>query len=85
MKALIVSVILTVLMTGSKFIDSESAFQFKDKNKYTIVIHGGVGTISKDMPDSIKQDYLKKKVRCPYCGYKILYKPRTINTKVPAI
>ena len=59
MKALIVSVILTVLMTGSKFIDSESAFQFKDKNKYTIVIHGGVGTISKDMPDSIKQDYLK--------------------------
>src|SRR3990172_10630592 len=59
MKALIVSVILTVLMTGSKFIDSESAFQLKNQNKYTIVIHGGVGTISKDMPDSIKQDYLE--------------------------
>ena len=33
----------------------------------------------------IKQDYIKKKVRCPYCGYKILYKPRIINTKVQAI
>lgn len=33
----------------------------------------------------IKQDYLKKKVRCPYCGYKILYKPRAVTTKVKAI
>lgn len=32
----------------------------------------------------IKEDYLKKKVRCPYCGSKILFKPRTISTKVKA-
>ncbi len=29
-------------------------------------------------------DYLKKKVRCPYCGSKILFKSRSILTKVKA-
>ena len=33
----------------------------------------------------IKQEYLKKKVRCPYCGSKILYKPKTVSTKVEAV
>ena len=33
----------------------------------------------------IKQDYIKKKIRCPYCGYKILYKPKIVTTKVQAI
>lgn len=32
----------------------------------------------------IKEDYLKKKIRCPYCGSKILYKPRTVSSKVKA-
>ncbi|MBI1973162.1 DNA-directed RNA polymerase subunit P [Candidatus Woesearchaeota archaeon] len=32
----------------------------------------------------IKQDYVKKKIRCPYCGYKILYKPRTTTVKILA-
>ncbi|MEK6903401.1 MAG: DNA-directed RNA polymerase subunit P [Nanoarchaeota archaeon] len=32
----------------------------------------------------IKPDYVKKKIRCPYCGYKVLYKPRTISVKVKA-
>jgi beta-aspartyl-peptidase (threonine type) len=59
MKAAIILIISIVLITGSKFSDSESALQLKTQNKYTIVIHGGVGTINKDMPDSIKQDYLK--------------------------
>ena len=31
----------------------------KDHPRYTIVLHGGVGTISKDMPDSLKVEYLK--------------------------
>jgi len=30
----------------------------QDNKKFVIVIHGGVGTISKELPDSIKQDYL---------------------------
>jgi len=33
----------------------------------------------------VKQDYTKKKIRCPYCGSKILYKPRIISRKVKAI
>lgn len=59
MKAVLVSVILAILLIGSRLIGSNSVSQSKDQNKYTIVIHGGVGTISREMPDSIKQDYLK--------------------------
>lgn len=33
----------------------------------------------------VKQDYTKKKIRCPYCGSKILYKPRIISRKVKAV
>ncbi|OIO62912.1 DNA-directed RNA polymerase subunit P [Candidatus Woesearchaeota archaeon CG_4_10_14_0_2_um_filter_33_10] len=29
-------------------------------------------------------NYLRKKIRCPYCGSKILFKPRTTITKVKA-
>ncbi len=32
----------------------------------------------------IKEEYIKKKIRCPYCGSKILYKPRVISSKVKA-
>jgi len=32
----------------------------------------------------IKQSYLKKKVRCPYCGSKILFKPRVESATVKA-
>ena len=28
--------------------------------------------------------YIKKKIRCPYCGSKIIYKPRIISSKVKA-
>ncbi len=33
----------------------------------------------------IKKDYIKKKIRCPYCGYKILVKERTVPVDVKAI
>ncbi len=33
---------------------------------------------------TVSPDYLRKKVRCPYCGSKILYKQRTTITKVKA-
>jgi DNA-directed RNA polymerase subunit RPC12/RpoP len=33
----------------------------------------------------IKQEYLKKKVRCPYCGSKVLYKPKTVSSKIKAV
>ena len=28
----------------------------------------------------VGENYLRKKVRCPYCGSKIIYKPRSIVT-----
>ncbi|MDD5133159.1 MAG: DNA-directed RNA polymerase subunit P [Candidatus Nanoarchaeia archaeon] len=33
----------------------------------------------------VKEEYAKRKIRCPYCDSKILYKPRTISSKVKAI
>jgi len=33
----------------------------------------------------IKEEYIKKKIRCPHCGSKIIYKTRTMTTKVKAI
>ncbi|MBL7147499.1 MAG: DNA-directed RNA polymerase subunit P [Nanoarchaeota archaeon] len=33
----------------------------------------------------VKQEYTKKKIRCPYCGSKILYKPRTTSSVVEAV
>jgi DNA-directed RNA polymerase subunit RPC12/RpoP len=34
---------------------------------------------------NINADYLKKRIRCPYCGSKIIFKPRTRSTTVKAI
>lgn len=32
----------------------------------------------------LKQSFLRKKIRCPYCGSKILYKQRTTIAEVKA-
>ncbi|MBW2992207.1 DNA-directed RNA polymerase subunit P [Candidatus Woesearchaeota archaeon] len=32
----------------------------------------------------VSQDYLRNSIRCPYCGSKMLFKPRTTVTKVKA-
>jgi len=34
---------------------------------------------------NIDPEYIRKKIRCPYCGCKILFKPRTTITKVKAV
>jgi len=33
----------------------------------------------------VKDEFVKKRVRCPYCGSKILFKPRVTNSKVKAV
>ncbi|MDO8661383.1 MAG: DNA-directed RNA polymerase subunit P [Candidatus Woesearchaeota archaeon] len=33
----------------------------------------------------VSQELMGKRVRCPYCGSKILFKPRTTSAKVKAI
>ena len=37
-----------------------------------------------DCRKEVKDEYVKRKVRCPFCGSKILYKTRTISSKVKA-
>ena len=34
---------------------------------------------------TIKPEYVKKKIRCPYCGLKILYKSRVVTAKLKAV
>ena len=43
-----------------------------EQHKFTILLHGGVGTISRDMPDSIKIDYLLSLTNALSLGKKIL-------------
>ena len=38
-----------------------------------------------DCQKEIKSELVKKRVRCPYCGSKILYKPRVTSAVVEAI
>ena len=37
-----------------------------------------------DCGKRVKEEYIKKKVRCPYCGSKILFKPRAVSSEVKA-
>jgi DNA-directed RNA polymerase subunit RPC12/RpoP len=37
-----------------------------------------------DCNKKVSLEYIKKKVRCPYCGSKMLFKPRLVSTKVKA-
>jgi DNA-directed RNA polymerase subunit RPC12/RpoP len=32
----------------------------------------------------VGDEYVSKRVRCPYCGSKMLFKPRAVMTKVKA-
>lgn len=38
-----------------------------------------------DCQKEIKSETVKKRVRCPYCGSKILYKPRTVSSVTEAV
>lgn len=33
---------------------------------------------------AVSDEYIRKRVRCPYCGSKILVKPRMVPTKIKA-
>lgn len=37
-----------------------------------------------DCRKDVDPTYLKKKIRCPYCGSKMIFKPRTRPTRVLA-
>jgi DNA-directed RNA polymerase subunit P len=38
-----------------------------------------------DCQKEIKFELVKKRVRCPYCGSKILYKPRVSSSVIDAV
>jgi DNA-directed RNA polymerase subunit RPC12/RpoP len=37
-----------------------------------------------DCNKKVGMEYIKKRVRCPYCGSKMLFKPRLVSTKIKA-
>ena len=58
MKSLIFAYVTLLVIIATQIISSSSDKTNK-KPEYVIVIHGGAGTISKELPDSIKQAYIK--------------------------
>ncbi|MCD6464039.1 DNA-directed RNA polymerase subunit P [Candidatus Woesearchaeota archaeon] len=32
----------------------------------------------------VSEQFVRKRIRCPYCGSKVVYKPRLVSTKVLA-
>lgn len=64
-----------LIIIGTFFIDlSKSKEPEQVKGKYTIVIHGGAGTIKKSIPDSLKQEYMKSLSEALSIGKEILEK-----------
>ena len=56
-------------------------YRIKDKEKHSARVKLNNAIKSGKV---IKPEYVKKKIRCPYCGYKILYKSRTVTVKLKA-
>lgn len=59
LRHVIISAVLLFTACSSKTKMKEQAMSQKTVGKWTIVIHGGAGVISKDIPDSVKQQYIK--------------------------
>jgi beta-aspartyl-peptidase (threonine type) len=57
----------------------------KQIKKYTIVLHGGAGTISKSLPDSIKEEYIKDLKKGLQIGKDILEKGGTSLDAVESV
>lgn len=63
-----------LLITGTFFLDISGNKEEAIAGKFTIVIHGGAGTISKSMPDSVKKKYLESLSEALRIGKGILEK-----------
>ncbi len=58
MKSAVLVLATIVIIVLTQVIDlSDNKHHNNDEKKYTIVVHGGAGTISKDLPDSVKLVY----------------------------
>jgi L-asparaginase / beta-aspartyl-peptidase len=78
MKRILFTVVtfLLFIVIQSNGVSKEKA-KYHKTNKYTIVIHGGAGTISKDLPDSVKQAYINSLKKALNIGKNILGKGGT--------
>lgn len=65
-------IILTAALLYLGLTDFEPTDSSAEQHKFTILLHGGVGTISRAMPDSIKKDYLLSLTNALSLGKKIL-------------
>jgi L-asparaginase / beta-aspartyl-peptidase len=75
MKRIIFTVFSLLIITGTSFFDLAQEKETEPvQGKYTIVIHGGAGTIDKSMPDSLKQEYIRSLTEALTIGKEILEK-----------
>jgi beta-aspartyl-peptidase (threonine type) len=75
MRSIILIFATTIIIAGTFLIDiSGKKEQVPASGKYTIVIHGGAGTISKYIPDSLKGKYLASLLEALMIGKEILEK-----------
>jgi beta-aspartyl-peptidase (threonine type) len=70
MKSPYLVVISLVLIIALQFIDLSESPALSEK--YTIVLHGGAGTINKSLPDSVKQSYFNSLSEALKLGQDIL-------------
>lgn len=54
----LLGVLLVLLMIGCTSTGDNNGQQDTTKKDWAIVLHGGAGTISKDLPDSVKESYM---------------------------
>ena len=75
MKRIIFIVVPLLIIAGVFFFELYGEKETQPvEGKYTIVIHGGAGTINKSMPDSIKEEYIKSMTEALTIGKEILEK-----------
>lgn len=72
MKSILFVILTIAVIAGTIFLDSNSVEANPQADKYTIVIHGGAGTISKSLPDSVKEGYFKSLEAALSAGKKML-------------
>ncbi|OGU76363.1 MAG: beta-aspartyl-peptidase [Ignavibacteria bacterium RBG_16_34_14] len=75
MKSIILFLVSLIIITATFFIDiSGNRDELPIAGKYTIVIHGGAGTINKSIPDSIREGYVAALSEALRIGKEILEK-----------
>jgi beta-aspartyl-peptidase (threonine type) len=75
------SLIIFILITAFGFQDSKQDYHRNSKpepgSKYTIILHGGAGNITKDLPEEEKQEYINSLTQALKIGIEILEKGGT--------